>query len=155
MCLDKHKTITLGIHKRQKMKSDYVNQVRSVYPLDDFTAQLIKAGENGNLIIIDKNKVNEQLARIGIQPSERDKIINLASDSVPQNSGGVNNKSSNTESHSIAVPFSDEFKADKREISFALDMKYFCTAKINGLPLYLINVNHCISPTHSDASRHC
>ena len=105
--------VILGIYKRQKMKSEYVNQVRTVYPLDDFVAQLIKAGENDKLIIIDKNKVNEQLARIGIQPSERDNIINLAKDSISQNTDNVNNNSSVPESHSVAIPFSEEAKGEK------------------------------------------
>lgn len=100
--------VILGIQKAQKMNEDTVNQVVSVYPLDDFKNQIIKAAESGKLIVKNKNKANEQLARVGIQPSERDNILSLAKDSLPQNTDEVKNDSSVPESHSIDMKSAEE-----------------------------------------------
>lgn len=73
------------------------NQVStSLLPISNISLQHLfknikpKDAESGKLIINNKNKANEHLSRIGIQPSERDKIINLAKDSVPQMTDEVN-----------------------------------------------------------------
>lgn len=77
--------IIAGVLKNQPMDDGFVNQVKSVYPLDDFIEQISKAAEAGKLVIINKNKANDLLAPIGIQSSERSRIINLAKDSISQN----------------------------------------------------------------------
>lgn len=43
-----------------------------------------KSADNGTLVTINKNKANNLLAPIGIQPSKRSRIINLAKDSISQ-----------------------------------------------------------------------
>ena len=67
------------------MDSDTVNQVKSVYPLDDIAAIIQKSAENGTLVITNKNKADEMLAPIGIQPSQRSRIISLVKNIVSQN----------------------------------------------------------------------
>ena len=85
--------IIVGIWKNQKMDNDTVNQIKSVYPLDDFAKQIAKSAEMGTLVITNKNKANDLLAPIGIQPSQRSKIINLAKTSVSQSNIDVKKNS--------------------------------------------------------------
>jgi len=87
--------IIAGIMKNQKMDDDFVNQIKSVYPLDDFANIIRKNAENGKLVIINKNKANDLLAPIGIQPSQRSRIINLAKSSLSQVSDNVNENQQN------------------------------------------------------------
>ncbi len=76
--------IVAGVWKNQPMDDGYINQIKSVYPLDDFIKRITESAESGNLVIINKNKANDLLAPIGIQPSQRSRIINLAKDSISQ-----------------------------------------------------------------------
>ena len=96
--------IVSGVWKNQPMDYATVNIVKSVYPLDDFVKQITKSADNGTLVIINKNKANDLLAPIGIQPSQRSKIINLAKDSISQNS----EKSSGNAKYSLSEDFDIE-----------------------------------------------
>lgn len=87
--------IIAGVMKNQKMDDDFVNQIKSAYPLDDFMNQIGKAAEDGKLVIINKNKANDLLAPIGIQPSQRSRIINLAKSSLSQVFDNVNGNQQN------------------------------------------------------------
>ena len=87
--------IIAGVMKNQKMDDVVVNQIKSVYPLDDFANMIQKNAENGQLVIINKNKADDLLAPIGIQPSQRSRIINLARDSLSQVSDNVNENQQN------------------------------------------------------------
>lgn len=78
--------VIAGVWNNQPMESDTVNQVKSVYPLDDFAEQIKKAAESGKLVITNKNKAEQMLSTIGIQPSEVSHIVSLANDSISQNS---------------------------------------------------------------------
>ena len=78
--------VIAGVWKDQTMESDTVNQVKSVYPLDDFIHQITEAAEVGKLVCINKNKAEQMLATIGIQPAEVSRILNLSKDILPQNS---------------------------------------------------------------------
>ena len=91
--------IVAGVWKKQPMDNDTVNIVKSVYPLDDFIEQITKSADNGTLVITNKNKANDLLAPIGIQPSQRSKIISLAKDSISQYS----EKSSENKRFSLSV----------------------------------------------------
>ncbi len=74
-------------------ENDRVNLIKSIYPYDDIVQRIIAASEQGKLIIINKTKANEILERIGVQPSEREKIISLSADSLTQPRGNVKNDS--------------------------------------------------------------
>lgn len=79
------------------MENDKINQIKSVYPLDDFTERLLKASEEGKLIITPKNKAQEIFASIGVQPSELSKILELSNNSLSENNDSVNNNSTQTD----------------------------------------------------------
>ena len=78
--------VIAGVLKNQPMESDTINQVKSVYPLDDTITQITKAAEDGKLVYTNKNKAEQMLATIGIQPAEVSRILNLSKDILPQNS---------------------------------------------------------------------
>ncbi len=86
--------VIVGIHKDMKMDNDDIHQPKSVYPLDDFVELIKKYAENGQFVITDKNKADELLTRVGIQPSERSRIISLAKSTISQNETDVKEKSS-------------------------------------------------------------
>ncbi|MBR3844687.1 MAG: hypothetical protein IKM39_04195, partial [Clostridia bacterium] len=50
--------------------------------LDDFAIQITRASENGNLVVVNKNKAVQMLTAIGVQPAEASNILNLAKDSI-------------------------------------------------------------------------
>ncbi len=76
--------IVAGVWQDQYMDKDNGNMIKSVYPLKDFAIQLERAAKKGKLIIIDKNKATDMLARIGVQPAERTSILDLAKSNIPQ-----------------------------------------------------------------------
>lgn len=71
------------------MDSDVVNQVKSVYPLDDFKSQVYRAAENRKLVITDKKKAQAILSEVGVQPSERSRLLELSNDSISQTGDDV------------------------------------------------------------------
>ncbi|MBE6693382.1 MAG: hypothetical protein E7589_01270 [Ruminococcaceae bacterium] len=85
--------VIVGVHKKQNMENDIVNQIKSAYPWDDFADRLVKAAEQGMLVIINKNKAEQMLATIGIQPSEVSRIVDLAKDIVTYSDSKVNTPS--------------------------------------------------------------
>jgi hypothetical protein len=82
--------IIAGLHLNQKMDNETVDLIKSVYPLDDIKNILLKAANNENLIIVNKEKANNLLAPIGLQPSERSRVISLAKNTVSQPSSKSN-----------------------------------------------------------------
>ncbi len=84
--------VIAGILQNQKMNNDTVNLVKSVYPWDDFAERIRNNAENGKLIVINKNKAEQMLATIGVQPSELSSIISLAKGSLSQQNPGVKGK---------------------------------------------------------------
>ena len=94
--------VIAGVWNNQPMESDTVNQVKSVYPLDDFAERIKKAAEAGKLVITDKNKAEQMLSTIGIQPSEVSRIVSLAKDSISQPSENVNTQNSLSKNDDIA-----------------------------------------------------
>lgn len=88
--------IVAGVWQNQKMRQDTVNQIKSVYPLDDFASRLLESAKKGSLVITNKNKANNMLSGIGVQPSEREDIINLAKNSLSQDSENVKNGEKNS-----------------------------------------------------------
>ncbi len=81
--------VIAGVWENQKMESDTVNIVKSVYPLDDFVARITKEAEGGKLVLLNKNKAEQMLATIGIQPSEVSRIVSLAKGSLSQQNENV------------------------------------------------------------------
>ncbi len=79
-----------GVWQNQQMENDTVNLVKSVYPLDDFVSQIAKAAETGSLVIINKNKAEQMLATIGIQPSKVSHIVSLSKHTISQKAQSVN-----------------------------------------------------------------
>lgn len=60
------------------MASDNNSQRRQKsYPLDDFVGQITRSAEEGKLVAANKNKAEQMLTTIGIQPSEVSCIISL------------------------------------------------------------------------------
>ena len=57
---------------------------------DDIKDRLLKAAEQGTLVIINRNKVEQMLATIGIQPSELSCIVDLAKNIVTYSNSKVN-----------------------------------------------------------------
>ena len=53
--------VIAGVWKNQPMESDTVNQVKSVYPLDDFAQQITSAAESGKLVVTNKKRLNKCL----------------------------------------------------------------------------------------------
>ena len=84
--------VIAGVWTNQQMESDTVNLVKSAYPLDDIAQRITKAAEDGKLVITNKNKAEQMLATIGIQPAEVSRILNLAKGSITQQEGTVNKK---------------------------------------------------------------
>ena len=76
--------VVAGVWQNQKMDNDVVNQIKSTYPLDDFTNRILQAGKDGKLIVTDKSKAEELLASIGVQPAEQSSILGLAKSSIAQ-----------------------------------------------------------------------
>lgn len=76
--------VIVGIWQNQAMDDDVVNQIKSVYPLDDFQARIKQAADEGRLIVINKNKAENMLNGIGVQPSEALNILNLTNNSLSQ-----------------------------------------------------------------------
>ena len=74
----KESYIIAGVVRDVLIDNEYVNKIKSIYPLDDFAVQIEKAANNGKLVIINKDKANKLLAPIGIQSSKRSRIISLA-----------------------------------------------------------------------------
>ncbi len=87
---DKSSFVIGGVWQNQQMDSDTVNLIKSVYPLDDFKERIPAAAENGKLVVVNKNKADQMLNAIGIQPSEASRIVNLAKSSLSQQQGFVN-----------------------------------------------------------------
>ena len=81
--------VVAGVWHNQKMDSDVVNQVKSVYPLDDFKSQVYRAAENRKLVITDKKKAQAMLSEVGVQPSERSRLLELSNDSISQTGDDV------------------------------------------------------------------
>lgn len=90
--------VIAGVLRNETMESDTVNLVKSVYPFDDIAQRIISAAEDGKLVVINKNKAEEMLATIGIQPSEVSRILNLAKDSLSQLDESVNRRFSLSDS---------------------------------------------------------
>ncbi len=82
--------VIVGVHQNQQMEKDTVNLIKSVYPLDDFIVRIVTSAEKGNLVIINKNKAEQILATIGVQPSEVSRIVSLAKSSLSQPQAFVN-----------------------------------------------------------------
>lgn len=90
--------VIAGVLKNQRMESDTINQVKSVYPLDDFAERIKNAAESGKLVVTNKNKAEQMLATIGIQPSEVSRLINLAKGTISQTEADVKTKFSLSDS---------------------------------------------------------
>lgn len=86
----KDSVVIAGIVRDQTMDADKVNQIKSVYPLDDCVSKITEAAKNGKLVAIDKNKAKEILASIGIQTSEQSRILSLAKEKLSQVEENVN-----------------------------------------------------------------
>ena len=81
--------VVAGVWHNQKMENDTVNQIKSVYPLDDFKSQVYRASENRKLVITDKKKAQAMLTTIGVQPSEVSRLLELSNDSISQTGDDV------------------------------------------------------------------
>lgn len=55
-----------------------LKHVQSIYPWDGFAERIRKSAEDGKLVVTNKNKAEQMLATIGIQPAEVSCILNLA-----------------------------------------------------------------------------
>ena len=98
--------IIAGIWQNQIMESNTVNLIKSVYPLDDFASQIVAAARDGKLVITNKNKAEQMLTTIGVQPAEVSNIINLARDSLSQANQNVKEKVN--DNISLSVPAIDQ-----------------------------------------------
>lgn len=85
--------VIAGVLLNQTMENDTINQIKSVYPLDDIVNKITMSAEKGKLIISNKNKAKNMFATIGIQTSKVSNILNLAKTSLSQKNTSVNNNS--------------------------------------------------------------
>ena len=99
--------VIAGFWQNQPMESDTVNQIKSVYPLDDTVLRIKDAAEKGKLVVIDKKKAANMLATIGVQPSEVSRILNLAQDSLSQLADNVKRQSRSDADYLSAVERGD------------------------------------------------
>ena len=99
--------VIAGFWQNQPMESDTVNQIKSVYPLDDTVLRIKDAAEKGKLVVIDKKKAENMLATIGVQPSEVSRILNLAQDSLSQLADNVKRQSRSDADYLSAVERGD------------------------------------------------
>ena len=109
--------VVAGIWHNQKMESDTVNQVKSIYPFEDFKSQILSAAKNGMLVITDKKKAQAMLATIGVQPSEVSRILELSKSSIAQAADDVNTKNSlkltDSEGNELSAEQQEFFKNSK------------------------------------------
>ena len=87
--------VIVDVLKDQAMDNDTVNRIKSVYPLDTFIVRIRESARSGKLIVIDKSKADQMLAPIGVQPSERSSIVNLAKTIISHSTENVNRKKLN------------------------------------------------------------
>ena len=78
--------VIAGVWTNQQMDNDTINQVKSVYPLDDFASRIKEAAESGKLVVINTKKAEQMLATIGVQPSELSRILDFSKSIISQNS---------------------------------------------------------------------
>ena len=76
--------VAAGVWLHNPMESYYVNQIKSAYPLDDMGRRIVAAAEEGKLVVVNKNKVEQMLTTIGIQPAEVSRVLNLAKTNITQ-----------------------------------------------------------------------
>ena len=81
--------VIVGVWRDQAMENDIVNQIKSVYPLDNFYDRMKAAAEAGKLVVTNRNKAEQMLATIGIQTSEVSRILNLAKSRLSQQEENV------------------------------------------------------------------
>ena len=81
--------VIVGVTQDQSMDNGTVNLIKSVYPWDGFAARIQEAADGGKLVVTNKNKAEQMLAAIGIQSSEASSVLDLAKDSLSQNSDAV------------------------------------------------------------------
>jgi hypothetical protein len=108
--------VIAGTLRNHPMESDRVNLVKSVYPLDDFAVQIKRAADSGKLVVINKNKAEQMLATIGIQPAEVSRILNLAKNILSQQEDSVNTQysmSKDSEGNNLTTEQIDFFKDSK------------------------------------------
>ncbi len=75
------------------MGTQHTNQVKSVYPWDDFAQRIRRVAESGSLVVTNKNKAEQILRTIGIQPAEVSRMLNLAKTTISQPGPAVNPRS--------------------------------------------------------------
>ena len=85
--------VIAGVLSNQIMDGERINQIKSVYPLDDIVSQLIKAGTERRLVVTNKNKAKEIFDSIGVQPAKQSNIFNLVKNSISHPAAEVNKES--------------------------------------------------------------
>lgn len=121
-----------GIVKNGSVDGETVNIVKSVYPLADLASKLSYAAEKGVLVVTDKSKANDMMARIGIQYSEGTSIISLAKDSIAQTGDDVNNN--------FSLKDSVEEKGELIAVHNLSEDKLLKSLQLGGLPMPSIAV---------------
>ncbi len=81
--------VVAGVWHNQKMENDTVNQIKSVYPLDNFVNRVFKAADESKLVISDTKKAQAMLATVGVQSSEVSRLLELSNDSISQTGDDV------------------------------------------------------------------
>lgn len=81
--------VIVGVTQDQSMDNGTVNLIKSAYPWDGFATHIQEAANHGRLVVTNKNKAEQMLAAIGIQTSEASSVLDLAKDSLSQNSDAV------------------------------------------------------------------
>lgn len=105
--------VIAGVWKNQQMESDTVNLVKSTYPLDDIAVRIQRAAEEGKLVITNKNKAEEMLATIGIQPAEVSHILSLAKETLSQQQENVKFSLSDSNGRELSKEQSVYFRDSK------------------------------------------
>ena len=117
--------VIAGVWNNQQMESDTVNLVKSTYPLDDIAGRIQRAAEEGKLVIANKNKAEEMLATIGIQPAEVSHILSLAKETLSQQQENVKYSLSDSDGKQLTKEQQDYFKDSKvRDENGSLKVMY-------------------------------
>lgn len=132
--------VIAGFWQNQPMESDTVNQIKSVYPLDDTVLRIKDAAEKGILVVIDEKKAENMFATIGVQPSEVSRILNLAQDSLSQSADKVKRQSRSDADYLSAVERGD-METAQRMVDEAAE-RAFAKSKIRDEDGKLMKVYH-------------
>lgn len=106
--------VIVGVLRDQPMENDVVNQIKSVYPLDDIADKIKEYADSGKIVIINKNRAEKLLTTVGLQLSEVSSILDSAKSIISQNSdlsrGKIKNSLKTTDAEKRVAELAEELE---------------------------------------------